>query len=645
MNPLETIQSAAEQTARRQRWLRGWAGLWRGAFAGAALYLVALVVWKLLPVPQSVVAVAGGLALLLLPAGFLAGFWRRTTPAEAARWLDQKHGLQERLSTALEMAKQPAGGRWQELVVADATAAAGKLDSRRLLPVSLPRVARPLVAVLAVVAALGFLPEYRTQAHIQQKKDAEIIKETGKQVANLTRRNLEQRKPALDTTRKALEEVHELGERLQAAKLSRDDALKDLAKATERLKEQSSELARNPTLRKMEQAARSPSGNNPEKTPEALKKAIDSLQKQLGEKAGQEDAMDQLQKKLEQLKEAAKGLADNTPGQSDAARQQLAQMASELARQAEAMGMPLPSLDEAVAALQNAQVEQFLKDLDVAENDLQKLADMAKTLAQLQQQAEKIGKDLAEQLKNGQAEAAIESLQKMMEQLKQAKLTPEQLAKLAEDIKNAVKPGEKYGQVGEHLDQALQALKSGKAGECQGGLAAAKKELQDLLDQMGDAQAMMAALQNLQKAQMCVGNCIGWGQCQSPNVGFNPKGGKGGKGVGTWSDSSAWSMPSQIDDFWDNSGINRPDMAAKGNTDRDPTKPDNFAPTKVRGQIQPGGPMPSITLKGVSIKGESKVGYTEAVTAAQTDAQAALNQEHVPKAYRDSVRDYFDDLK
>ncbi len=55
--------------------------------------------------------------------------------------------------------------------------------------------------------------------------------------------------------------------------------------------------------------------------------------------------------------------------------------------------------------------------------------------------------------------------------------------------------------------------------------------------------------------------------------------------------------------------------------------------------------MPSITLKGVSIKGQSNVKYEEAVTAAQTEAQSALSQEKVPRAYKGSVRDYFDDLK
>jgi len=39
------------------------------------------------------------------------------------------------------------------------------------------------------------------------------------------------------------------------------------------------------------------------------------------------------------------------------------------------------------------------------------------------------------------------------------------------------------------------------------------------------------------------------------------------------------------------------------------------------------------------------VGYTEAVNAAQSEAQSALNQDQVPKAYQGAVKSYFDDLK
>ena len=86
-------------------------------------------------------------------------------------------------------------------------------------------------------------------------------------------------------------------------------------------------------------------------------------------------------------------------------------------------------------------------------------------------------------------------------------------------------------------------------------------------------------------------------------------------------------------------------MDARGQTDRDSNLNPSLLPTKVRGQMSPGGPMPSITLKGVSIKGQSTIQYQEAAASAQADAESALNQDQVPRAYQNTVRDYFDDLK
>ncbi|MBU6399583.1 MAG: hypothetical protein KGS61_04645 [Verrucomicrobia bacterium] len=120
-----------------------------------------------------------------------------------------------------------------------------------------------------------------------------------------------------------------------------------------------------------------------------------------------------------------------------------------------------------------------------------------------------------------------------------------------------------------------------------------------------------------------------------------------GHGVGTWADEGdSWLTELERTDLWDNSGINRPDMTPRGITDRGPGKlADTVAPTKLRGQMSPGGQMPSISLKGVSIKGMSTVDYKEAVLAAQSDAQGALSQEQIPRAYQGAVKDYFDELK
>jgi hypothetical protein len=119
-------------------------------------------------------------------------------------------------------------------------------------------------------------------------------------------------------------------------------------------------------------------------------------------------------------------------------------------------------------------------------------------------------------------------------------------------------------------------------------------------------------------------------------------GGRGGNGVGTWADENGL-YPGWTDG---NNTENRPDMAGKGHTDRgDGQLAQNLNPEKVHGQVSPGGHMPSITLKGMSIKGNSSVSYEEATSAAQSEAQSALNHDQVPRAYQGAVKDYFDDLK
>jgi hypothetical protein len=231
----------------------------------------------------------------------------------------------------------------------------------------------------------------------------------------------------------------------------------------------------------------------------------------------------------------------------------------------------------------------------------------------------------------------------MMTQLNSSNLTPEQLQKMMQEVSKAVDPAGNYGQVSEHLKSAAKQMQaSDKSGAAQ-SLAAASKELGKLMQQLGDAQELQATLDAMNQASMAIGTGQGWrpGHGQ-PQFG---QGGQPGSGVGTWADENGqWN--GQWSGGWDNSGVVRPDQEGRGHTDRGEGElPDALKPTKVKGQFSPGGQMPSITLKGVSIKGQSKVAYEEAATAAQSDAQSALSQEKVPRAYQGAVRDYFDDLK
>jgi hypothetical protein len=291
----------------------------------------------------------------------------------------------------------------------------------------------------------------------------------------------------------------------------------------------------------------------------------------------------------------------------------------------------------------------FVKDLQQATTDLEKTKELAKSLQQMQQQMDKLGKDLAEQLKNGQADEAKSTIEKMASQLKSANLTPEALQKMLNEVSQAVDPGSKYGKVGDLLKQAASSMKQGQKSEASQALAAAAREMDKLAQDSSDAEALSAELQALNQASQSIATGQAWGEGQGKSSGTPAagKGGKPGSGVGTWADENGgWGYDGKMTDHWDNSGVVRPDTDPKGRTDRGPAEvSDALKPTKVKGQFTPGGQMPSITLKGVSIKGTSKVAFEEAAVAAQADAQSALSQEKVPRAYQNSVKDYFDDLK
>ena len=137
---------------------------------------------------------------------------------------------------------------------------------------------------------------------------------------------------------------------------------------------------------------------------------------------------------------------------------------------------------------------------------------------------------------------------------------------------------------------------------------------------------MMVALQNLERAQLAVGNCQTFGSCKSPSTGSSNN--KPGGGVGTWGNDSYQLTPDDLAQRWDNSDFSRPNMDARGNTDRgDGNVPEDLVSTRIKGKLNPNGSMPSITLRGVSITGNSRVQFQEAVSAAQSDARNALNQD------------------
>src|SRR5688500_15489044 len=231
---------------------------------------------------------------------------------------------------------------------------------------------------------------------------------------------------------------------------------------------------------------------------------------------------------------------------------------ADLAKQAKDLGLDLPSLSEAIAALQQVQPDQVLKDLQVAEVELEKMEQMAKALEKMQLEMQKLGKDLAEQLKNGQAEAAESTLRKMAEQMNSNKTSSEEMQKLMQELASAMDPAKQYGEVGEQMKKAMENMQAGKKGEAGENLKAAADELAKMMGELGDAQSLLASMESLQAAAMAIANGQGYS-----NNGQRGGAGKGeGKttrsGVGTWTDENSWEYPEMVDS-WDNTGIERAD--------------------------------------------------------------------------------------
>ena len=624
MSEKKVIDAKIAAAARRRKLQWGWQNMWLGLLIGVCLWLASLSVYKLAPVPQTTLLWAGVIGLALPLAGLLFGLAKRFAGSDTARWLDLEIGLKERLSTAVEMSDISAkNSAWSALVISDAAKAAGKIEPGKLLPLRLPKVCHWTLLVLAACVGLGFVPEHRSQAHLDQQRDSAIIEDVGQNLTELTKLQVQLSPPQLEPTEDALESVQELGREFKRGKLVRDEALAKLSSLAERLRDQSSKLGY-------------------ARTPNKMQRQLDELKKSLGDaKEAKLEQFDALKSKMDDVKDAAAGLPDPSSQEGQQARLELAQSMADLARMAEQMGLEMPKIDEALLALESSDIDQFQKNMDFAGEDLQKMEDLAKAMQNLQMQMAENGKTLGEQLENGQVPAAIESLQKMMGQLATAQLTPEQLEKMIQELQEALGPAEDYGECSKCLSDAKGKAKAGDKAGASLSLAEAAEELKKVLQR--DLENMMAALQNLERAQLAVGNCQSFGSCQKPGVGPSSK---PGGGVTAWGDDSYHLTPVDLAQQWDNSGFSRPGMDARGNTDRGPGKvQDDMVSTRIKGKINPKGSMPSFTLRGVSIKGSSKVQFQEAVTAAQSDARNALNQDKVPRAYRDSVRDYFDDLK
>ena len=67
--------------------------------------------------------------------------------------------------------------------------------------------------------------------------------------------------------------------------------------------------------------------------------------------------------------------------------------------------------------------------------------------------------------------------------------------------------------------------------------------------------------------------------------------------------------------------------------------------SRLKGQMRKGRILAGFFTEGGQLKNESKVAYQQIVLESKQEAKGALGSPRIPRAYRNTVRNYFDSLK
>ena len=133
----------------------------------------------------------------------------------------------------------------------DAAKAVAIIEPGKLLPLRLPRMCRWTLLVLAACVGLGFVPEHRSQAYLDQQRDSAIIDDVGRNLEALTKLQVAMTPPHFERTEESLESVQELGQEFTRGKLMRDEALAKLSRLAAPLRRHSTQLGPAPTPRQL----------------------------------------------------------------------------------------------------------------------------------------------------------------------------------------------------------------------------------------------------------------------------------------------------------------------------------------------------------------------------------------------------------
>lgn len=353
--------------------------------------------------------------------GVVFGFIKRINDIDLAIAADIRTGMKERISTAVSFLSEPNHNDMESAVIQDAenhirnlspnTAFAHKFNKNHVI-----------AAGSALIFTLSlFLPQYLANYSKTRKQEIAVMKSEGQKLVNVSKDLKEKNISKEEEIKKLAGRIEQLGRKMATGRMDKKQAMLKTRRLTEQVKQAQDRLAvKNSSSKSMSQA-------NAE-----MNKAGREIAKQAAEEIAKRENIPSSEalKKVATDKRLAE-LSKKTSALTSAERKELAQAIKKYSNPNSKLSIP-QELGAAITKLaENGDFKEAAKIMqDLAKKmNLGDMPQMDKEM--LKQQVDK----LAEALKNTDLNKLAKQMKENAEQL--AKMSPEELEKLAEQIKQA----------------------------------------------------------------------------------------------------------------------------------------------------------------------------------------------------------------
>ena len=575
---------------------------------GYAVLALALIKLARLQADAQALMLYVGITLLLVVVGACLTAWLRSPPRWAgALLLDRHHGLDGRLTTALELSESEERSSLTGLAIQDGIAAARKLNPAHAVPVPLPREIWVSAALALLVLGVSLI-ELRTvrvlppppsfEPLVLSADDLELF---GAMAGELAKKSEDQ-----DTLAR-VRRFNTLIEDIQARRLDRKDALSRLA-------DLESEL-----------------GESLDADQEARKLGLDGLARELSRsgltkpaaQALEEERLEDAEKALRELSERLKR-KDRVPTRAELERlRQALERASKVSgeRQA-AIEQRRGELDDEKKSLlkkhkgdQNAvardpKAQENARKLERLERDKQRADKAQRELSDLDRELAEAAKSLRQELKQQGAES-LDRAAESMKQMAKKQMTEQEKRELLQRLRDLREVVRRQGQGSSDRNRQMQRFAERARGKRSGDgqpQGQGQKPGQKPGPQRGQAGVQLLEVPQLVEVP---------GGQGTPRAGEESGGGERGAGK--------------------EAGAGH-DPASRGET----SKPIGETHDVAAAGIDTGqGTASAEVIYGAAERGFVGKGYKEVFDQYENVAEEALEHDTIPPGYRFYVRRYF----